>query len=196
MKLSVVLASLCGLLLVATLAASALIPNGRWNLVVLSLNLLLLVLFVVTFAGGVIRWKRSSAAAMIPAMLCVAIWLVVVFCGKVGLFESLSHRRFRNHVNQYEDVVRSLQNGLVAVDTKFSIAPIENLPAYTKFVRAARCADGSIIVEFVDSGGSFAGHTGYLFTKSTSDDSCITRAVKIDRRWRLHHMTGNWYRFD
>jgi len=92
-------------------------------------------------------------------------------------------------------IVDSIKSGAVPCSSTITIINIPDLPPYIRYVAAARCNDGSVLVEFYSKACSFAGHSGCLFKDYTQTNSCFADYTKLEQEWRLRHITGNWYRF-
>jgi hypothetical protein len=115
--------------------------------------------------------------------------------GRSGVFEFAVDQRFRSHLEQYTKIVQAIENGDIASGETLATVIPPQLPPSTRTVRAAHCRDGSTLVEFLDDGGSFAGHRGFVFKNNTGSSNCVLHEAVRKKSWRLRRVTENWYRF-
>jgi hypothetical protein len=155
----------------------------------------LVLAFIMTLIVGFASWRKSSRLWMYPALLCVAFILTFIISVRIGVPLAVDTWQFKKHMAAYDKIVDSIQSGDVSCGSTITGINITNLPPGIRNILAARCPDGSVYVEFVGKGSSFAGHSGYLFKNYTETNNCITENIKPEQNEYLQHITGNWYRF-
>ena len=155
----------------------------------------LAIAFIVTLIVGLASWKKSTRLWMYPALLCVAFILSFIICARLGVPSAVEGWKFKRNMAVYDKVVTDIQSGVVPCGSTITNINISNLPPGIRNIMAAHCPDGSILVEFVGEGSSFAGHSGYFFKNYTETNSCFADYAKLEQEWHLRHITGNWYRF-
>jgi hypothetical protein len=195
MRASTILGGLCGFGILLSLLMSAIAPNVWLIFCTLFFNFALAVVVLVSLFLGLVRWRKSSKWWFAPTLFCILFWFGIIVSGRSGIFEFAADWRFRNHIDQYKTIVQAVEDGDIASGE--TIAPITppQLPPGTQVVRAARCHDGSMLVEFLDNGSSFAGHAGFVFKNYPGTGNCIVRGAAREQSWRLRQLAENWYRF-
>lgn len=168
-------------------------PNFFQFVLVSVCFLILIIAFVATIILGLVSWRKSSSKWMFPSMLCILFILSFLFCVKIGIPSEIEMWKFQKHISYYEKIVNGIQNGEIQCGSTITGIDTTNLPPGISSITAAHCPDGSLIVQFLGKGSSFAGHVGYLFKNYTETNNCISENIKPD--WRLKHLTGNWYKF-
>jgi hypothetical protein len=148
--------------------------------------------FITSLVVGFTSWRKSSRSWMYPALLCIAFILSFIIFGRLANVETW---RFKRNMGVYDKVVADIQSGAIPCGSTITRIDISNSPPGIRNIMAAHCPDGSILVEFVGEGSSFAGHSGYFFKNYTETNSCFADYSKLEHEWHLRHMTGNWYRF-
>jgi hypothetical protein len=177
-----------------TLLFSAIAPSALMGIAVGASIFALVCVSPLPLILGLMRWRKESRLWPGPMILCVAIWLIVAICAKAGIWTTISNWRFQNQIPDYTSVVDSLRRGAVPCSQTFSIVNVTNLPPHIRNIRAACCADGSVLVEFYENGSSNAGHTGYLFKEYPEMSVCAVEFTRLQQHVHLSHVTGNWYR--
>jgi len=170
-------------------------PNIFQGAVFLICFLGLVFTFITTLIVGFASWKKSSRLWICPALLCIAFILSFIICARIGVPSSVDAWRFKKHMAAYDKIVDSIQSGVVPCGSTITGINITNLPSGIRNILAARCPDGSVFVEFVGKGSSFAGHSGYLFKDYTEPNNCFANKIKPEQNWHLRHITGKWYKF-
>jgi hypothetical protein len=168
-------------------------PSFFQILIFLISSLGLVFLFIATLITGLASWRKKSRLWMYPALLCIAFILSFVTCAMVGVPSAIDNWHFKKHMAGYDKIVDSIRSGAVPCGSTITGINITNLPPGIRNILAARCLDGSMLVEFVGKGSSFAGHSGYLF-KNTETNNYIADYMKRENIY-LSHITGDWYRF-
>ena len=159
-------------------------------------NAALVCLIIVSSALALTLWRRSLGR-FAPTLICLLAWASVIVGGRLGLWSAVADWRFYRHANDYVRVVQSVRDGTIEIgksDSPSIIVP-NALPPNTQKALAERCTDGSLLVEFLDEGSSFSGHTGYLFRDSAPLNSCSDAKSAARQNWHLHRVKKNWYRF-
>ena len=149
---------------------------------------------IATLIMGLVSWRKSSRWWMGPALLCMAFILSFIIWGRIETWAGFDHLLFKRNMAPYVNIVDSIKSGAISCGpTIANIHSITNLPPGIRNIDAVRCTDGSVLVLFVAKGSSFAGHMGYLF-KDTETNNYIADYIKREQI-RLSLMTGNWYEF-
>jgi hypothetical protein len=195
MRTNYLLISICGISLFLSLLLSAVMPTSISHIGVLVFDCILVGLLIGNLIMGLVRWRKSSRLWMGPAVLCIAFLFAVAVCAKIGIWTAISDWRFKSHISAYDRVIESIQAGTLPCSDTFATLNYSDLPPNIRNIRASCCPDGSMLVECYNKGSSSAGHTGYLFKNYLGTSDCVANNVKLERIWRLHHITGNWYRF-
>jgi hypothetical protein len=151
----------------------------------------LLFALITTLIVGLASWRKSSRWWMGPSLLCFA-FIVIFFTYPINAVDNWF---FKKHMAPYVAIVDSIQSGAIPCSSTIGNVNITNLPPYIRDVAAARCPDGSVLVEFFSKACSFAGHSGCIFKDYTETNSCFADYAKLEQEWHLSHITGNWYIF-
>jgi hypothetical protein len=152
----------------------------------------LLISLIATLVIGLVSWRKTSRGWMGPALLCIAFLLGIKICGNMGIWEATGDWWFKKHMAPYVKIVDLTQGGAIHCNQNFAtIRDITNLPPHIRYVSAACCPDGSVLVEFRIDTLPFP-LRGYLFKNYAETNNCI----KGQHQWHyLRHITGNWYEF-
>jgi hypothetical protein len=150
---------------------------------------------VATLIIGFFSWRKPSRLWMCPALLCLALILSFLVCSKFGVWADVDTWWFKQRMTPYVKIVDSIQSGVIPCSPTIAGIDITNLPSGISGVAAARCSDGSVLVEFYGTGSSFAGNMGYLFKNYTETNNCIADNIKPEKVKHLHHIIDNWYKF-
>jgi hypothetical protein len=157
----------------------------------------LMTALIASFVFGLVSWRKLSRWWMGPALLCIAFLLGIRISGNMRMDEAIGDWWFKKHMAPYVKIVDSIQNGAVSYSPNFTrINDITNLPPHIRYVSAARCSDGSVLVEFRIKTSFPLSPIGYLFKNYAETNNCITANMGPEHHWHyLRHITGNWYRF-
>ena len=155
----------------------------------------LAIAFIVTLIVGLASWRKSTRLWMYPSLLCITFILSFIICARLGVPSDVESWKFKRNIAVYDKIVADLQSGVVPCGSAITNINSSNLPPSIGRILAAHCPDGSMLVEFVGEGSSFARHSGYLFKNYTETNSCFADYSELEQEWHLRHITGNWYRF-
>ena len=182
--------SVCGIGLFLSVWPFAVVQTLLQMAIMEICSLGLLFALITTLIIGFASWRKSSRWWMGPSLLCFA-FIVIFFTYPRNAVDNWF---FKKHMAPYVAIVASIQSGAISCSSTIGNVSITNLPPYIRNVAAARCPDGSVLVEFFSKACSFAGHSGCLFKDYTETNSCFADYTKHEQIWHLRHITGNWYK--
>jgi len=197
-----VLIAICGIGLFLATFLDALRPSPLGSIpfgeiVVVICVLGLMSELIVSLIIGLVHWRKSTRWWMGPALLCIAFLLGLRICGDIGIQEAIGNWWFKKHIGPYVEIVDSIQSSAIPCNPNFArIGNITNLPPHVRYVSAARCPDGAVLVEFRSKTVIPLSPIGHLFKNYGETNNCITANMGPEHHWHyLRHITGNWYEF-
>ena len=101
------------------------------------------------------------------------------------------------HLAEYNKVVEDVKNGAISSTSTLGVIDlreIKDLPPDIIALRAARLSNGTVAVEFLRSNDGRI-HKGYLFKDFQDSDAGADQIMRMEQRFELHQVEGNWYRF-
>ncbi len=184
--------TICGVGLFISMWPFAVVQTLLQMAVMEMCSLGLLFALITTLIIGLARWRKLSRWWMGPSLLCVAFVLgFIIYHPRI----QVDAWWFKKNMAPFAKIVDSIKSGAIPCGPTIANINITNLPPYIRNVAAARCPDGSVLVEFYSKACSFAGHSGCLFKDYAETNSCFADYTKLEQEWRLRHVTGNWYKF-
>lgn len=179
------------------LYASSVAPELLIGLLTSMLCISLVVLLFVAACLGFTRWRRTSRLWMVPSMVCLGLIICVYFAFSLG--NSISDRRFKNHLADYSKVVDGFKDGtlscLTPCNSEFEMIKVTNRPERIGQVRGVHCDDGGAIVLFWVYSDVPLLHTGYIFKGYGEESNCNKVPIKPENQWYIWPISGQWYHF-
>jgi len=174
MRTAYILISVCGIGFFAFAFLGQIRPSALEDAISVTCLLGLLTALIATLIIGLARWRKSSRWWMGPTLLCIAFFVGIKICGNAEVWTATGDWWFKKHIASYVAIVDSIQSGAIRCSPTFDrIYNVTSLPPYTKYVSAARCPDGSVLVEFHSRADFPPPPMGYLFKNYTETNSCI-----------------------
>jgi K+ transporter len=188
-----VLAVLGAVCLLATLSMYA---TPHWASVMLAaVSFLGLAIFLITSAIlGIARWRRTSGVWMLPTVVCAAIMLVAWFVPKFG--RHLADRQFKRSLSKYQEVVAEIKNTQNFRSPELNIVSTGHQVYGVRAIKAARCADGTVVVAFLLDVNVPLLHEGYVYDGSQENTTCLGEKAKPENNWPyIRPVIGSWFHF-
>ena len=187
---------LAGLGSVCFIATLCMYAAPHWISVLLAaVSFLGLVIFLISIAiMGLARWRKTSNAWMLPTVVCAAIMLVVWFVPTVG--RKLADRQFERNLSKYEEVVAEIKNTENVRSPELNVINTSHKVYGVRAIKAARCADGTVVVAFLLDVDVPLLHEGYVYNGSQENITCLETKAKPERnRPYTRPVVGNWFHF-
>jgi hypothetical protein len=153
---------------------------------------------LVTTTLGLTRWRTNFRFWMSPALLC----LTFVFASRFAppLARLITDGEFMRHIDEYSAVVDGVKSGAISCDapcsTRLRFIQGGRRPFGIASVKAARCANGGVVLVFLRNTQVPLLHEGYAFEGYEPNDSCVTSAMRPEKLWSyVRNVTGDWYHF-
>jgi hypothetical protein len=183
--------SLLGMLCLVANIAAAIRPSFVAVMIAGSTFVMLIVAVPVALAAGVFSWRKTSRWWFLPPILCVIFAASPWIARPIG--ESYNDRQFKAHFEQYEAAINEIKKQDLPSSAAFTPIDLSRIkvPPGVIGIRAKRCANESVVVQFLVSAGGRI-HKGYLF------DGCeyaVLSTSPREKRYSLRHITGQWYHF-
>ena len=168
----------------------------HWATVILAaVSFLGLAIFLITSAIlGIARWRRTSSVWMLPTVACGAIMLVAWFIPTFG--RQLADRQFKRNLTKYEEVVEEIKHTEHFRSPELKIVNTSHQVSGVRAIKAARCADGTVVVAFLLDVDVPLLHEGYLYKDSPGSTTCVEGKTKLESNLPYTRpIIGNWFHF-
>jgi hypothetical protein len=167
-------------------------PDGMPVALSALFHIALIIAVPVMLICGFILGRKSTKWWFLPAIICFVslftLWLTL------PIARSFNDWQFKKQLSEYEATVNqvSVRAGLSEIGfTEIKLSEV-TAPVGVIAIRASRCKDEAIVVEFLRSAGGRV-HQGYVFRGC--ENAIVYGADRSQGRYDLRHLVGRWYHF-
>jgi hypothetical protein len=153
----------------------------------------LLIYLVASFVIGVFSWRKISRWWFAPFLVSIVFLLSVPIDKRIGIV--VADWNFRAHLSEYLKTVDDIKSGSVPSEETLMVVSPNKVPSNVKVVMAAHYFDGATVVVFLVGSGFPLQHSGYVFDGSDKNINCGAQFKSFEDKYRMRHVTGNWYHF-
>ena len=180
---AVLLDFVCGLLF-------AIKPNANMQLLDMLMFLILMLLLLVSFVGGICVVHRDKINAFIPTLICLIGLPASLFIASY-LGVSIRDWQFQKNLPRYIQVVHKIEKNELRATPSSSRIQLPDEFADLSLATFAKTNNNGLIIEFIIGVGFPVKHSGYLFVSTGKIENDPDTLERWPYRSRIN---TNWFR--